>query len=165
MLARTIKWGGWAGLRVGMGDLSGVMHVVRGWPLQAQRPCCARPLQALPSCQLVAVVHPASSGVPPWPACAAGQPAKLVSVHAGLEAGSIVARLPGATAVSIGPNVRDVHTPQERLEVRPQLLCAALAPRCVPEHRLPATACCRGTWESMPALLLPPAGGQRGAAL
>lgn len=48
----------------------------------------------------------------------AGQPAKVVSAHAGLEAGSLQARLPGSLAVSIGPTLHDVHTPQEVLEVR-----------------------------------------------
>ena len=53
----------------------------------------------------------------------AGQPAQVASAHAGLEAGSLQARLPGSMAVSIGPTLHDVHTPQEALEVRTSSSC------------------------------------------
>jgi dipeptidase D len=40
-----------------------------------------------------------------------------VSVHAGMETGVIQAAYPGMDAISIGPTLQDVHTPEERLEV------------------------------------------------
>ena len=42
---------------------------------------------------------------------------ELVAIHAGLECGLLAEKLPGVDAVSIGPNMRDIHTPHERLEI------------------------------------------------
>ena len=41
----------------------------------------------------------------------------VVAIHAGLECGLLSEKLPGLEAVSIGPNMFDIHTPRERLSV------------------------------------------------
>jgi dipeptidase D len=46
-----------------------------------------------------------------------GQEAVVSAVHAGLECGTIVSKYPGMDAISIGPTLYDVHTPNERLEI------------------------------------------------
>jgi dipeptidase D len=46
-----------------------------------------------------------------------GQEAVVSAVHAGLECGTIVSKHPGMDAISIGPTLYDVHTPNERLEI------------------------------------------------
>lgn len=46
-----------------------------------------------------------------------GAEPKVGAIHAGLECGAIAATYPGMDAISIGPTLRDVHTPGERLEV------------------------------------------------
>ena len=38
-------------------------------------------------------------------------------IHAGLECGLLSDKLPGLDAVSLGPDMRDIHTPRERLSV------------------------------------------------
>jgi dipeptidase D len=42
---------------------------------------------------------------------------KVEAVHAGLECGLFIEKLPGLDAVSVGPTVFDVHTPQEKLDL------------------------------------------------
>jgi dipeptidase D len=42
---------------------------------------------------------------------------EVVSVHAGTECGVIQGAYPGMDAVSVGPTLLDVHTPNERLEI------------------------------------------------
>ena len=42
---------------------------------------------------------------------------KVVAIHAGLECGILSDKLPGLDCVSIGPNMRDIHTSRERLEI------------------------------------------------
>lgn len=42
---------------------------------------------------------------------------KVEAIHAGLECGLFSQKLPGLDCVSIGPNIRDIHTTRERLEV------------------------------------------------
>lgn len=39
------------------------------------------------------------------------------AIHAGLECGILVAKIPGLDCVSIGPDMFDVHTPQESLDI------------------------------------------------
>lgn len=39
------------------------------------------------------------------------------SIHAGLESGWFCAKNPDLDIISIGPNLKDIHTPQERLEL------------------------------------------------
>jgi len=46
-----------------------------------------------------------------------GKTAHTAVVHAGLECGMIADHLPGLTAISVGPNIYDMHTPAERMEL------------------------------------------------
>ena len=46
-----------------------------------------------------------------------GQEPEVTAVHAGLECGTIVSKYPGMDAISIGPTLQDVHTPNERMQV------------------------------------------------
>lgn len=41
----------------------------------------------------------------------------VLAIHAGLECGLLCEKLPGLDAVSIGPDMRDIHTSRERLSV------------------------------------------------
>ncbi len=43
--------------------------------------------------------------------------AEVVAIHAGLECGLLGEKLPGLDAVSIGPNMQDIHTSRERLDI------------------------------------------------
>ena len=43
--------------------------------------------------------------------------AEVVAIHAGLECGLLGEKLPGLDAVSIGPDMRDIHTSRERLNI------------------------------------------------
>ena len=69
---------------------------------------------------------------PPWPPAAGSplgtlcqdcregifeNPAEMVTIHAGLECGVISSKLNGIDAVSVGPNIFDVHTTRERIQV------------------------------------------------
>ena len=38
-------------------------------------------------------------------------------IHAGLECGLFVDKLGGLDAISFGPNILDIHTPKERLDI------------------------------------------------
>ena len=42
---------------------------------------------------------------------------QVQAIHAGLECGIIGKKLPGIDMVSIGPDMKDIHTPQERLSI------------------------------------------------
>ncbi len=46
-----------------------------------------------------------------------GQKPTVEAIHAGLECGLLAGKLPGLDAVSIGPDMQDIHTPQERLSI------------------------------------------------
>jgi dipeptidase D len=46
-----------------------------------------------------------------------GIPMKIMAIHAGLECGIIGEKYPGMEMVSFGPNIRDVHTPDEHVSV------------------------------------------------
>ncbi len=46
-----------------------------------------------------------------------GSKAKVIAIHAGLECGYLCDKLPGLDAVSIGPDMQDIHTCRERLSV------------------------------------------------
>ncbi len=46
-----------------------------------------------------------------------GSQAKVVAIHAGLECGYLCDKLPGLDAVSIGPDMQDIHTCRERLSI------------------------------------------------
>jgi dipeptidase D len=46
-----------------------------------------------------------------------GKKPEVVAIHAGLECGLLCEKLPGLDCVSIGPNMKDIHTSRERLEI------------------------------------------------
>lgn len=46
-----------------------------------------------------------------------GKEAQIVAIHAGLECGLLSEKLPGLDCVSIGPEMHDIHTSRERLEI------------------------------------------------
>ncbi|MBQ9118920.1 MAG: aminoacyl-histidine dipeptidase [Lachnospiraceae bacterium] len=46
-----------------------------------------------------------------------GKEPKVEAIHAGLECGLICEKIPEMDIVSIGPDMRDIHTPQERLSI------------------------------------------------
>jgi len=46
-----------------------------------------------------------------------GKEAKVVAIHAGLECGLLSEKLPGLDCVSIGPDMHDIHTSREKLEI------------------------------------------------
>ena len=46
-----------------------------------------------------------------------GESPRVEAIHAGLECGLLAGKLPGLDCVSIGPDMKDIHTPQERLSI------------------------------------------------
>lgn len=46
-----------------------------------------------------------------------GKEPVVEAIHAGLECGILCDKIPGLDAVSFGPNILDIHTPSERLEI------------------------------------------------
>ena len=46
-----------------------------------------------------------------------GKEPVVATIHAGLECGLLAQKLPGLDAVSIGPDMRDIHSPRERLSI------------------------------------------------
>ena len=42
---------------------------------------------------------------------------EVVAIHAGLECGLLAEKLPGLDCVSIGPNMKDIHTSREKLDI------------------------------------------------
>ena len=46
-----------------------------------------------------------------------GKEPKVVSIHAGLECGLLGEKIPGLDCVSIGPQIHDIHTSRERLDI------------------------------------------------
>lgn len=46
-----------------------------------------------------------------------GKPAVIEAIHAGLECGVFAGKLSGLDCVSLGPNMKDIHTPRERIEI------------------------------------------------
>ena len=46
-----------------------------------------------------------------------GRDPVVMTIHAGLECGLFSEKLPGLDAVSTGPDLRDIHTPRERMSV------------------------------------------------
>ena len=47
-----------------------------------------------------------------------GSQPQVVAIHAGLECGILSKKLPGLECVSIGPQMHDIHTSRERLEIQ-----------------------------------------------
>ena len=46
-----------------------------------------------------------------------GKEPQVVAIHAGLECGLLSEKLPGLDCVSIGPDMQDIHTSRERLNI------------------------------------------------
>ena len=46
-----------------------------------------------------------------------GKAARVEAIHAGLECGLFTEKIPGLDCVSIGPQMHDIHTSRERLEI------------------------------------------------
>lgn len=46
-----------------------------------------------------------------------GKSPRVEAIHAGLECGLLAGKIPGLDCVSIGPDMRDIHTPEERLSI------------------------------------------------
>jgi dipeptidase D len=46
-----------------------------------------------------------------------GEEPKVIALHAGLECGFLIEKMPGLDAISFGPNMHDIHTPDERLSI------------------------------------------------
>jgi dipeptidase D len=46
-----------------------------------------------------------------------GNKAIVETMHAGVECGLLASKLEGLDAVSIGPEMYDIHTPKERLSI------------------------------------------------
>ena len=46
-----------------------------------------------------------------------GEEAKVDVIHAGLECGILSSKVPGLDCISFGPNMADVHTPDERISI------------------------------------------------
>ncbi len=46
-----------------------------------------------------------------------GTPAKIIGIHAGLECGLFMEKIPDMDIISIGPDIRDLHSPDEILTV------------------------------------------------
>jgi len=46
-----------------------------------------------------------------------GKEPRIEAIHAGLECGFFCAKRPGLDCVSIGPDIRDIHTPAEALDI------------------------------------------------
>jgi dipeptidase D len=46
-----------------------------------------------------------------------GKEPQVVAIHAGLECGILSDKLPGLECVSIGPQMHDIHTSRERLDI------------------------------------------------
>ncbi|MCH5259673.1 MAG: aminoacyl-histidine dipeptidase [Lachnospiraceae bacterium] len=47
-----------------------------------------------------------------------GSKPQICAIHAGLECGILAEKLEGADMISIGPNMKNVHTPDEQLEIK-----------------------------------------------
>ena len=71
------------------------------------------------------MITPAGSITPILSCCASsriwvekfGEEPKVVAIHAGLECGLFAKKIPGLDLISLGPNMYDVHTPDERLSI------------------------------------------------
>lgn len=46
-----------------------------------------------------------------------GREPEVVAIHAGLECGLFIEKLEGLDAISFGPDILDIHTPEERLSI------------------------------------------------
>lgn len=46
-----------------------------------------------------------------------GKKPQIEAIHAGLECGILAGRIPGLDMISLGPNLYDVHTPDEHMDL------------------------------------------------
>lgn len=46
-----------------------------------------------------------------------GKEPKVSALHAGLECGVLAAKMPGLDCISFGPDLKDIHTPRERIHI------------------------------------------------
>ena len=46
-----------------------------------------------------------------------GKDLVIETIHAGVECGLLSEKIPGMDAVSMGPNILDIHTPREHLSI------------------------------------------------
>ena len=46
-----------------------------------------------------------------------GEEPRVEALHAGLECGILASKLEGLDCVSFGPNIHDIHTTEEKLEI------------------------------------------------
>lgn len=46
-----------------------------------------------------------------------GKEPQVLAIHAGLECGLLGEKLPGLDCVSIGPQMHDIHTSREKLDI------------------------------------------------
>jgi dipeptidase D len=46
-----------------------------------------------------------------------GEDPQIVAIHAGLECGLFMSKIPDLDCVSIGPNMKNIHTTEESLSV------------------------------------------------
>lgn len=46
-----------------------------------------------------------------------GKDPEIIAVHAGIECGIFIEKIPGLDAISIGPDMYDVHTPNEHVSI------------------------------------------------
>ena len=46
-----------------------------------------------------------------------GRKPEVEAIHAGLECGSLCAKIPGLECISMGPDMKDIHTPKEQLSI------------------------------------------------
>ena len=46
-----------------------------------------------------------------------GRKPVIQAIHAGLECGLFAGKLPGLDCISYGPDIKNIHTPQESLDV------------------------------------------------
>lgn len=47
-----------------------------------------------------------------------GYEAKVEAIHAGVECGYFAQKLPGLDCVSLGPNLKEIHTPRESMDIK-----------------------------------------------
>ena len=46
-----------------------------------------------------------------------GNAPQIEAIHAGVECGILAGKLPGLDCVSVGPDLLDIHTPRERMDI------------------------------------------------
>ena len=46
-----------------------------------------------------------------------GKKPEVQAIHAGLECGLLLDKCPGLDIISIGPDMKDIHTPKEKLSI------------------------------------------------